>query len=53
MIHVTKQLDLTESPLSINLIVKSVSNFLNRNALVSFRIHSRTAKSKSNKTTKG
>lgn len=44
MIHVTKQLDLTESPLCINLIVKSVCNFLNCNALICFGVHSRTAK---------
>lgn len=46
MIHVTKELDLTESPLGINLIVKCVCYFLNRNALVCFRVHSRTAKKK-------
>ena len=46
MIHVAKELDLTESPLGINLIIKSVCDFLNRNALIRFRVHSRTEKKK-------
>lgn len=52
MIHMTKQLDLTESPLCINLIVESISDFLNCNALICFRVHSRTAKSNKHKTHK-
>lgn len=43
VIHVTKQLDLTESPLSTNLVVESVCDFLNGNAFIAFRVHSRAA----------
>lgn len=54
MIHVAKELDLTESPLGINLIIKSVCDFLNCHAFICLRVHSRTAKKKNqiNKNTK-
>lgn len=43
MIHVAKELDLTESSLGINLIIESVCDFLNSNAFIRFRVHSRAA----------
>lgn len=38
MVHVAKQLDLAESPLSIDLVIKSISNLLDGHMLVGLRI---------------
>lgn len=45
MIHVTKKLDFPQSPLSINNVIKGISNFLDGNFLTSIRINRGTEKS--------
>ena len=42
MIHVAKKLDLAQSPLGIDFVIKRVPNLLDRNVLARLRIQSRT-----------
>jgi hypothetical protein len=44
MIHMTKQLDLTESPLRIDLVIERIRYLLNRHVLARLRIQSRATK---------
>lgn len=41
MIHVSKKLDLTQSPLRVNFIVKSIGYLLQSHVLIRLRIQSR------------
>jgi len=42
MIHVTKQLDFSEGPLGVNLVVKRIRNLLDGNMLIRLRVQRRT-----------
>lgn len=42
MIHMPKKLDLTKSSLSIDLVIKRISNLLDRHMLVGLGVESRT-----------
>ena len=49
MIHVTKQLDFTEGPLCINLVVKCIRNLLDGNVLIRLRVQNRAVHTHNNK----
>jgi hypothetical protein len=44
MVHVAKQLDLPQRPLGVDVVVKRVPDFLDRNLLASVGANSRAAK---------
>lgn len=52
MIHVSKKLDLTQSPLRVNFIVKSISYLLQSHVLIRLRIQSRACFRKEKSRTK-
>jgi len=49
MIHVTKQLDFSEGPLGVNLVVKRIRNLLDSNMLIRLRVQSRAIHTQQNK----
>lgn len=51
MIHVTKQLDFTEGPLCINLVIKRIRNLLDGNVLIRLRVQSRAVHTKTTQKT--
>lgn len=48
MVHMAEEFNFAQSPFSINPVIENISNFLNRDLFLCFRICSATATSKLN-----